>query len=104
MVFLPDRGIERLFPAVAGGEMGLEEVERTEAVRGCGEQDAHDAADRHGTRQGYELQEARGEIRQGRRGVLQGIQRRHRQAVRAGRALSEQGGGSHDVEDVGGLI
>ena len=80
--------------------MELEEVERTEAVRGCGEQDAHDAANRYGPCQGCELQEACGEVCKGRRGLLQGIQRCDCQVVGARGAVSEQGGGSHDVEDV----
>ena len=65
LVLLPDRRLERLFPAAAGGEVGVEEVGRTEAVRGCGEQVANDAADRHGARQGRELQEACRAVRQG---------------------------------------
>lgn len=90
----PDGADQRLLPAAARGEVGVEELEGPETVRGREHKVADDAAHRHGPDQGPRLPEARRALRKGQRPILQGFLRRRRQAVRVGRPLPDQAGGS----------
>lgn len=94
----PHRPDQRLLPVADGGEVGLAELERTQAVPGQDHPQPDDAAHRHGPGPGQVLQEVRRKVRQGRPGLLRRLFQRRHEAVRAGRAFREQAGGPHQVQ------
>lgn len=76
-------------------------VERTPPIQRRSHQNPHDAPDRHGAGQGQGIPETRRALRQGQQRLLPRVQRRYRQALRAGRALHEQIRRSDDAEAAG---